>query len=133
MSDKLQYLFLSSSDSLDNHKNNTWYDFTIEFSNMLDFQGGWECALAEIFFDADVTENLFLYCDICEYSYVGSKLLPVLRLVNHNSIEFYNLIYMKVNNKEINRLRLYIRDKKNNIPSLDVKEVNCTLVFRKIY
>jgi hypothetical protein len=131
MTEKQQYLFLSSSDSKHIHKNNKWYDFTVEFSDMIDFQGHWECALAEIFFDADVAENLFIYCDICDYSYVGSKLLPTLRLINHKALEFVNLFFIKVNNPEVNRIRIYLRDKNNNIPSLEVTEVNCTLVFKK--
>lgn len=132
MKDKLHYIFLSSSDSKNINVNNTWYDFTVDFTGLLNLSGVWECALAEIKFTGQIQEHLDIYCDLCEYSYVGGKPYPILRRINNQTNQFNNLFFMRISNPEINRIRIYIRDKNNDIPTVSVSECNCTLVFRKL-
>jgi hypothetical protein len=132
MKDKLHYIFLSSTDSKDINVNNTWYDFTVEFTGLLNLSGVWELALAEIQLNGHVEEHLDIYCDLCEYSYVGGKPYPILRRINYEINEFANLYFMRISNREINRIRIYIRDKNQDIPSVSILDCNCTLVFKKL-
>ena len=70
-------LYLSSSDCVDTHPDNTPMDFTIDFIPYLNLQGDWECGLLEIDYKPSKID-MFLYCDLCESSYVHGKYLPLL-------------------------------------------------------
>ena len=74
------YLFLNSNDSKSLHPN-----FTVELPTPLELHGNWKCALAEILYSKSIGQKLYVYCDICEYSYIADGYKPILRIVKNGA------------------------------------------------
>ena len=125
----MKYLFLSSEDSTSTHPSNSMFDFTIEFPQPLELEGKWECALTEIVYSDSINGDLYVYCDICAYSYVSDSYKPLLRIVDGSDI-FEKQYFIPVTQQVVPRLRLYIRDKQGNIPSVDEETLRCTLALK---
>ena len=123
------YLFLSSNDSKIFHPHNSPFNFTIELPKTLDLQGNWKCALAEIFYSESLDQDLFVYCDICEYSYIDDGYKPILRVVNGSDI-YDTLFYQPITTQFVNRIHIYIKDEAGNQPSVDIKHLRCTLKIK---
>ena len=105
------HLFLNSIDSINTHPNNNPFDFTIELPEALVLDGEWECALSDIYYDnSAINEELFVFSDICNDSYVYNNRLPILRKVNKPDI-FTLPYFTSVNLREIQRIRIFIKDK----------------------
>ena len=120
------YLFLDSNDSKSSHPQNSAFDFIVELPRPLNLQGEWKCALVEIAYSASVDEDLYVFCDICEYSYIDDGYKPILRIVNGSDI-FDKLIYIPITVPTAARIHMYIKDRKGNIPSVDITSLRCTL------
>ncbi len=123
------FLFLSSEDCLDTHPENNAWDFTVDFPKLLHTSGKWECALIEIECDSTTHEDLYVLCDICEYSSVNSRFLPLLRIVNSKGC--YHIPYfMGVSRSVVSQLTIYIRNKQLQTPAFRPKSLRCTLQLR---
>ena len=123
------YLFLSSSDCVDTHPDNNALDFTIDLLPFLDLKGKWECGLLEIEYKPS-KKDMFLYCDLCDSSYVQGNYLPLLRFVKKCEIYEYPL-FIPISREVVSHIRVYIRDAQGNIPSFSVQDLRCTLEIRK--
>ena len=123
------YLFLSSSDCGDIYPDNNPLDFTIDLFPILELKGEWECGLLEIDYKPS-NIDLFLYCDLCESSFVHGNYLPLLRFVKKVSI-YERPMFFPISREVVSRLRLYIRDAEGKVPSFNIKELKCTLEIRK--
>jgi hypothetical protein len=75
-------------------------------------------------------ESLYIFCDICETSYIKEKYLPILKIA-HKYRSNYGAYYMNINTNYFNRIRVYIRDEHLNFPSFSVNLFKCTLHIRK--
>lgn len=110
---------------------------------MIDLSGDWECGLTEFSFQMKSEflksiSEIYIFCDICEDIFVRNQQLPVLRRVqlqehddNTYSFIFCKPFYMKVIQKRIKRIRVYLFDENLQLSSLSQGTCNCTLHFRK--
>lgn len=122
----MKYLFVSSDDSLEYHPTNSTYDFTITLPQTI--HGDWEIALGDITYVSHF-EDLYVFCDLCEYSYVKDTSLPLLRLISGIG-EFENLYFHTVTRNVIQRIRIFITNKNLETPSQDIGPVRLTLVMK---
>ena len=124
----MQYLFLDSEDSKSMHADNTAFDFVIELPQDLNLVGYWDCALTEISYSQPTTD-LYIYCNIINYSYENDSYKPILRIVNGSDI-FEKLYFIPITQQSIPRIHIYIRDKQGNTPSDSGQELRCTLALK---
>lgn len=107
------------------------FDFVVDIPGGLDFsQGEWEVALLEVHTDTgnQPTEDLYVYTDIVPYeNFVLDSFRPLLRVVRQKG-EVGNPIYVPVqSHSKWDRIRIYIRNKQGNVPSLSIGDLSCTL------
>lgn len=117
------YLYISSTDSLSIHPDNTSYDFTVELRENLTRE--YLIALTEFNCDS-INEKLYVFCDIIDSSNCKDQLLPVLRVVREQG-EFHNLHYYRSSRSSIQRITISIRNSNLEIPTNQIGEVSCTL------
>ena len=103
------YLFISSKDSLSFHPDNEGSNFIVELPESVNLYGDWEIALCDFYHNQEVNEILYVFCDLC---------------VSSN-------YYINVNNKTINRIKVYIRDVTFGLPSSITGDIHLTLQFRR--
>lgn len=124
------YLFLSSGDGRGAYRANTPWDFTLPVEPT-DLYGEWECALTEIDFDGKTKNTpMYVYCDLIEASQALDTRLPLLRVVEKAGV-FQSPYYLRVTRASASPVRVYIRTRNHQIPSLDVRTVRCTLELRR--
>ncbi len=123
----MKYLFLNSEDSKDFHSNKNT-EFIIELPDAL--EGKFTCALTEIKFENTTTEDLYIYCDIIEDSYVNNSFLPLLRIVTE-STKFHTLYYLKVKQSRIPRIKVSIKTREGKAPTL-TGNTTCTLALKHV-
>ena len=124
----MELLYTSSTDSLEYHPTNSTWDFTIELPKTL--FGSWKCALADITYGG-YSGSVYVFTDICKQSYIKDTTLPVLRRVSQSG-EVNNLNYITVTRRNIQRVRIYIRDTNLNTLPSSSDPVHCTLVLKPI-
>ena len=73
------YFFISSRDSLSFYPDNTGYNFTVELPERLNLKGDWEIVLCDFYHAQDVNEILYVFYDLCDYSYIGNSFEPIIR------------------------------------------------------
>ena len=122
------YLFISSEDSNELNPANTSYDFTVTLPQTIN--GSFEIALAEMTYTSH-NEDLYVFCDLCEHSFVKDSMLPILRAVTGVG-GYQNLFYHKVTRNSIQRVRIFITNKKLEHPSQDIGPVHLLLILRSI-
>lgn len=125
----MQYLFLHSEDSLLTHPQNNATDFTVDLPQPLDLPGKWSIALTEISITPNKKADLYVYCDVCDYSYQRNTRKPILRIIK-GSTTFAKPYYIPVAVNYTPRIRVYIRDSKGNIPSFEISTSRCTLALK---
>ena len=123
------YLFLNSQDSKTIHPHNTPFDFTVELPQPINVTGKAKIALTEINYPGKYKQDLYVYCDVCDYNYVKDGYKPILRIIN-GSNTYNKLFYIPISSSHISRIRVYIRDNKDRIPSVPIKTLRCTVVIR---
>ena len=124
----MKHIFISSLDSLEYSPDNTTYDFTVTLPEPI--IGRYKVALTEISYPTHF-EDLYIFCDIVEQSYLQDKSLPLLRIVTGMG-ELNHLYYFNVTRQVIQRLRVYILDKNLEKPFEDCGPIRMTLVFETI-
>ena len=135
------YLFVSSQDSLDVHKNNSSSDFWFQIPKTYSLERQRSCALKQVSFSCDFkpkTRRLYLCSDIVEKSYVRNTLLPVVR-----NIEIYNKsrkyltetfeegVYLPVNITHLTSVRVYLWDSDLKPVEFDSNDLHSLLHFKK--
>jgi len=123
------YFFLSPEDSRDSFPNNNEWDFTTILPKQTYLPGKWLCALTEIYYSESITEDLYVFCDLCEDSVVKSTSLPVLKIVCASGLIF-SPYFMKVTRSELTQVRIYIRNTHMKAPSVRSEQLRCTLVIK---
>ena len=78
--------------------------------------------------------DLFLCCHICEESYMGENMIPVLRSIKRKTNgmvinDINHVIWLPVMRPHISNIRLYISDESGEIKTVDKNKLNCTLLF----
>ncbi len=125
----MKYLFLNSEDSKSTQPLNEAFDFTIDLPQPLLLEGKWKCGLAEIGFSNPIGDELYVYCDICDYSYVTDSNKPILRIVRGSRL-YTQPFFIPIINQHVSRIRVYIRDESGQIPSVVVQQSRCTLLLK---
>lgn len=125
------YLFLTSNDCLDSHPNNHAWDFTTDLKTYVPLVGRWECALMDIRYTGK-NEELYVYTDLCQSSYVSDSYLPILRIISNSTSTFTNPYFIPTSLDYVNQIRVYIRTKEGNIPSFTPKHLRCTLQIQHV-
>ena len=129
------YLFISSTDSSDYFPFNITCDFHIELPEIIFLTGTWSCSLLQIGFKDEIVDDIIVFCDLCNSSFVRDTRLPVLRFISQSSersYEFSQPQRISISRDEIKRLRIFIRTASSNeIPSFINNPVTCTLHLRR--
>lgn len=125
------YLFLSSTDCVASHPDNSAWDFTIDLKQYFHLKGKWECALMDIDYDGPPSQ-LFVFSDLCSDSYVTDSYLPLLRIVKKPAT-FKRPYFISIPRNFVDRLRVYIRTKDGQLPSFAPERLRCTLRIRERY
>ena len=131
------YLFLSSKDSLSFHPNNKGHSFIVELPERVNLDGDWEIALCDFYHNSEVNEILHVFCDLCDYNYIGNSLEPIIRTIYPNNsssdFQFSSNYYISVKNKSLNRIKVYIRDVNFSLPSSITGDIHLTLHLKRRY
>ena len=125
------YIHLSSKDSINSSPQNNCWDFTIDTGRYIRLEGKYEVGLSEIWWDGEERENLYIFSDIVNPSFVMDSYLPILR-VTHQPKIFTRPHYMRLAQDSISQIRVYIRTDKYKKPSFTPKSLNCTLEIRRL-
>ena len=125
----MEYLYLNSQDSQSTQPLNNAYDFTIDLPQPIIHNGKWKCALAEIIFSQSIRQDLYIYCDVCDYSYVRNTYGPILRIVKGSKV-YAKPLYIPLKIQYLSRIRIYIRDENGQTPSDPLKQSRCTLLIK---
>ena len=134
MDEKNIYLFLSSDDSKNYHPDNVAHSFTVELPERVNLDGNWMIALCDIYTEDLITETLYLYSDICDYSYIKNSLEPVLRMIfpsNNHGQYFSEKYYIPIRAKTLGRIKVYIRDRSMNVPDSFSKRIALTFHLKR--
>lgn len=124
----MKFVYASSDDSLDFYPKNNSFDFTVNLPHSI--SGNLFIALGEIYYTSH-GEDLLVFCDLCEDSFIKGTSLPVLRSVSHTG-EFTHLYFHSVTRATIQRIRIYITNNNLETPSADIGPVTCLLIFKEI-
>ena len=137
-------MFLDSESTL--HSSNKWYDFTAEIPKQITLKDidNYQIALCDIS-ESECTnkkkdeENTltslikpwYVYCDVVQPSLIGEEnYYPLLNIVTKTG-PISKRCYMDISRDYINRIRIYIRDKKGSLPTDTISCLRCTLHLRK--
>ena len=79
-------------------------------------------------------DDIFLCSDICEESFTGGTVMPVLRNIKRrtNGViinDINHVIWLRVIRPKINSIRFYIANAYGEILSFGEEKLKCTLVF----
>ena len=98
-------------------------------------EGEWVIGLSDFYHSSNLTETVFVLCDICDNSYIADTLKPVLRVIYPNTDQNYfnykEIYYIKVKNHCLNRLRVYIRGENFKFPPSTTGTTRLTLHLKK--
>ena len=122
------YLILTSTDSRRYHQKNNTYDFTVELRDVL--QGQFTCALLD-FSCQSMSEDLYVFSDICEPQYIHDSDLPLLRIITEPG-EVTIPHFKRVSRQLIQRVRIYIRNGSFDVPTDDIGPIRVTLALEPI-
>ena len=78
--------------------------------------------------------DLFLCCDICEESFVGDIMMPVLRSIKRKANglvvnDINHVVWLRVMRPHISNIRFYIANVNGEILTVDNNKLKCTLLF----
>lgn len=145
-------MVLKSSDGSHLFEQNMAYDFTVQLDRQINLEAYWVVALTEI----DLTykssskyiDDVYVYSNICEESFVGSSEKPLLRKVHiskdatdarvirkmkhyRTNVIFNTPYYVPVRLGQVNQVHIYLRDDKGQPCSVINLEACVTLHFKK--
>ena len=145
-------MVLKSSDGSDLFEKNMAHDFTVQLDRQINLEAYWVVALTEI----DLTykssskyiDDVYVYSNICEESFVGSTEKPILRkiyiskdateahVINkkkhyRSHIIFNTPYYVPVRLGQLNQVHIYLKDDKGQPCSVINLEACVTLHFKK--
>lgn len=145
-------MVLKSSDGILLFEKNVPHDFTVQLNRLIHLDGYWMVALTEFQIQYTDTlrhlEDIYVYSNICDESFVGASEKPLLRKVhiskdsteqqmkNKQKLLTMNVIfdtpyYVPLRLGQLNQVHIYIEDG-NGIPSSFINEAACvTLHFKK--
>lgn len=102
---RMKILYLSNVDSIENNPINSPSSFICELPYALEFSSNHVCALLEIRYSNENTEDLIVETDIIDYSYVNGRFSPVLRITTNSSV--FNVPYFfKLKQHRVTRIKV---------------------------
>ena len=120
------YIHANWKDSRHLYDGNQPASFVLELPKPL--TGHWEVALADAKYKPKKA-SIFLFCDSCEESCVGGKLMPLLRRID-DCQSYANQYFIKVHGgDELRRLKLYLLS--GDLKPVELTDFMCTLCLKK--
>lgn len=119
------YMFINSSDNIETHPNNCYYDFTITLPKIYHIpkvnQSGqqivWRVALCDINLSnvaiLETAFNIAVMTDLVEQSYLKGGFAPVLRILPANSAQaasLYTVYYISTVKQSFSTIRIYLQE-----------------------
>lgn len=125
------YIILSSDNSLNTQTQNNVFSFTVDLPQTIAVNG--ICALQNISFTPamNLSENIYVYSDICTESLTNGKYMRILRMVSKSGDQS-QLIFHKLSQNNFNSVTINIRLANSDIPSFRVEQCTCALLLRNI-
>lgn len=111
------------------HPSNSSYDFIIELPRAI--IGKYQCALMEFSCQESMTEDLYIYSDLCQPELVHDSLLPLLRIVTETG-EVNTPYYKDITRQHIQRVHIYIRNRQFMIPTHAIGPVRVVLALEEL-
>ena len=130
-------LVLSSDDGKTFFPENTSFDFMVKLNRTIQLDGYWVVAVTEINVTdriaAKENQELLVYSDICQDSFVGDTEKPLLRraYTETNNIIYSNPYYKPVKMGGLQQVHIYIKNRKGEKASFLKKKVTITLHLKK--
>ena len=83
---------------------------------------------------SSIKGDLFLCCDICEESFVGGIMMPVLRSIKRKTNglvinDINHMVWLRVMRPHISNIRFYIANGNGEIITVENSKLKCTLLF----
>ena len=116
---------------------NNPYDFPIQINKGLKFDGDWTTDLIEIGLDSvtrRAQNEIFIYADICDMSYINQNQTPLLRRVyitDTGNMVFQNPYPVPLRCKDFECIHFWILDKDSKPASFLLKKTTLSLVFTR--
>ena len=152
------YLFVSSNDSVQYHKDNNYHDFIVELDREYDLRSAqtfrnrsqWCVALVEISLEnmqnnisPRIKDDVLVLCDLIRPSYIKSTERRILRPISSNSsgriASLFQPYYIELDTLTFSNIRITLLDKQlKKLSSLDgwpdekTFSLSCTLHFQKM-
>ena len=130
------HLHLSSKDSKDLHPQNKITDFVVELPEALDLTGAWEVGLfqADYHVQRKITQPYYVFCDLCEESFIYDHQLPILQKVSSGKGYFNSFpLYVHVKTSAVQRIHIYLTDSAMNTLPGESGKFECGLILRRVY
>lgn len=145
-------MVLKSTDGNLLFENNTAYNFTVQLDRQIDLEGYWMVGLTEISLkykdSSKHIEDIYVYSNVCEESFVGSSEKTLLRKVyiKKDTTEQYTVskqkhfktdlifgvpYYVPVRLARLNQIHIYITDDTGKLSSFINKDSSVTLHLKK--
>lgn len=145
-------MVLKSTDGASLFEKNVPDNFTVQMDRQIKFEGYWTVALTEINITYKASsrriQDIYVYSDICEESFVGSSEKPLLRRVHmgkesteqyivnkHKLFQAVNVFpmpyYVPVCAGGLNQIHIYITDEQGNPCSFINEDVCVTFHLKK--
>ena len=107
----------------------------VELPERLNLVGKWEVALCDFHLSEGSLEMLYIFADLCDYSYVRDSVQPILRIIYPHTSEknyiFPHIFYIPITNNTFTRINFYIKDKTLRLLTTLTGEIQMTLHFKK--
>jgi hypothetical protein len=132
-------VYASSTDSKNIFTDNNPNDFIVQLDRNINLCAESYVELLDIRcrINERTKEEIYIFSDVCQESFLYGKLSPVLRVfqlpglkVSHT--EFVRPIKLKTIQGQLNRFRIYIKPRETTSPPLSLSELNVTLRFHNV-
>lgn len=129
-----------STDCVHLFPNNVPHRFKVQLSQPVHLKGSWVIGLRELtttsWTDNAVSDDVYVYCNLCDVSFVGDKEEPLLKRVFLGSNPKANRIYLRpvyipVRLGEVVQISIIIKDRAGNDASFLDGPITCELGMRR--
>jgi len=134
-----QFYIYAFSSPTKKHPDNKFGDFTVSLPHSIDLKDErWRVGLCDITCIGDTSvqiPDIFICTDVILSNFDSTTSLPILRFVNRQTSPmqkvFPNVYYCDLKSKQIDTVRLYLKTKDKNTPSVANTVLGCTLHFKR--
>ena len=126
------YVYVSSTDSLTLHPENTPSNFIVQLPQYIRFdEGEWTCGVVQCMLPKRVSKNVYITSDFVESSVLHGRLQPVLCMTTVKTKEFIQVKYVPVKRNQISTLRIKLVNRRGEEVNFTEDETLLVLEFRQ--